>query len=214
MTDRFDDSRPPEPPEPPRQPDEPSDRQPTPGQPDGPRRGRTRYQDPASARPRPPSLAEQRARQVAERRAHEIELAETADAQRKRKLKRRLLIGSGVTVGVVAIVAIWYAASAPGETTAYCVSDDDIVNEDAYCDENYVRDNGGYYGGGFFFIGGRQYHYHYGGNPTPLGQRVSGGSTVRPQGAQVTTRSGKSIQRGGFGVRGGSGAGSGKSSGS
>jgi len=169
-----------------------------------PRRGQVRYQDPATAHPRPPSLAEQRARQVADRKAEEVELAETAAAERKRKLRRRLLIGSGVTVGVVAIVSIWYAASRPKEVTAYCVADDDVVNDDSYCDEQYVSGSGGYHSGGFFFIGGRQYHYYYGGNPTPLGQRVSGGSTVLPQGKAVTTRSGKSIQRGGFGIRGGS----------
>jgi len=181
-----------------------------PDTPDQPRRGQLRYQDPANAKPRPPSLAEQRARQVAEREAQERELAQQADAERKRKLKRRLLIGGGVTVGLVAIVSIWYAVSAQADdVTAYCVADDDVVNEDNNCDENYVRSHGGYYGGGFFFIGGRQYHYHYGGNPTPIGQRISGGSTVRPQGANITTRSGKSIQRGGFGIRGGSGKSSG-----
>ena len=133
-----------------------------------------------------------------------------ADAERKRKLKRRLLIGGGVTVGVVAIVSIWYAASAQADqVTAYCVAGDDVVNQDDNCDENYVRSHGGYYAGGFFFLAGRQYHYHYGGAATPLGQRVTGGSTIKPQGATITTRSGKTIQRGGFGIRGGSGKSSG-----
>jgi hypothetical protein len=182
-----------------------------PGQPPVPRRrGAMRYQDPGTARPRPPSLAEQRARQVAERERRQREIAEAEAAVRKGKLRRRLLIGGGVTVGVVALVSIWYAASRPKEVTAYCVADDDVVSDDNYCDERYVNTGGGYYSGGFFFVGGRQYHYHYGGNPTPLGQRITGGSTVRPQGANITTRTGKSIQRGGFGIR----SGSGKSSGS
>ena len=176
----------------------------------GTRRGQVRYQDPATARPRPPSLAEQRARQVAERERRRKEIAEAAEADRKSKLRRRLMIGGGVTVGVVALVAIWYAASRPKEVTAYCVADNDVVTDDTYCDQRYVTTTGGgYYSGGFFFVGGRQYHYYYGGNPTPLGQHVSGGSTVKPQGASITTRSGKTIQRGGFGIRGGSGKSSG-----
>jgi hypothetical protein len=184
----------------------------SPGEPPGepPPRGRVRYQDPATARARPPSLAEQRARQVAERERRRKEIAEVAEADRKSKLRRRLMIGGGVTVGVVALVAIWYAASRPKDVTAYCVADDDVVTDDNNCDQRYVTTTGGgYYSGGFFFIGGRQYHYYYGGNPTPLGGHVSGGSTVKPKGASITTRSGKTIQRGGFGIRGGSGKSSG-----
>src|SRR5215217_5975806 len=110
---------------------------------DQPRRGQIRYQDPSTARPRPPSLAEQRARQAAERDEQDRTLAMEADAERKRKLKRRLLIGGGVTVGVVAIVSIWYAASAQADqVTAYCVAGDDVVNQDDNCDENYVRSHG------------------------------------------------------------------------
>lgn len=182
-----------------------------PGEPAGEQapRGRIRYQDPATARARPPSLAEQRARQVAERERRRREIAEIAEADRKSKLRRRLMIGGGVTVGVVALVAIWYAASRPREVTAYCVADDDVVTDDNYCDQRYATTSGGYYSGGFFFIGGRQYHYYYGGNPTPLGGHVSGGSTVKPKSASITTRSGKTIQRGGFGIRGGSGKSSG-----
>jgi|GEM_PF-1762570 len=221
MTDRFDD-HPTEPgagtPGKPDTPDTPDElarqgepaEQGEPGEPGEPRRrGAMRYQDPATARARPPSLAEQRARQAAERDRRRREIAEAEAARRKGKLRRRLLIGGGVTVGVVALVSIWYAASRPKDVTAYCVADDDTVSDDNYCDERYVNTGGGYYAGGFFFVGGRQYHYYYGGNPTPLGQRVSGGSTVKPQGATITTRSGKTIQRGGFGIRGGSGKSSG-----
>lgn len=174
---------------------------PEPEQPVG-RRGQIRHQEPGTTAPRPPTLGEQRARQVAQQRREQLQVQ---DQERQRKRRKRLLVGGGVTAGVVAAVAIWYAASQPDEVTAYCVADDDVVVEDRNCDESYVNTSGGYLTGGFFYIGGRQYHYHYGGVPTPLGQRVTGGSTVRPKGVTITTRSGTTIQRGGFGIRGTSG---------
>lgn len=177
------------------------------GRPDQPRRGAMRFQDAESTTPREPTVGEQRARRMALERQREEQIAVRDAAERKSKVRRRILIGSGVTVGVVAMVAVWYAAATPDEVTANCVADDDVIQTEDNCDEDYVRSHNGYHSGGFFFlpIGGggyRQYHYNYGGTGA-VGQKVSGGSTVAPSGSTVKTSSGKTIQRGGFGISGG-----------
>jgi hypothetical protein len=186
-----------------------------------PRRGRMRYQDSETTKPRPPTLGEQRARRKALEQEEEREIAAAAAreaAERKARTRRRVLIGSGVTVGVVALVSVWYTAATPDEVTANCVSNDNVVaaNENI-CDENYVRSQGGYHSGGFFFLpipggGFSQYHYNYGGTVGP-GGRIIGGSTAAPSGrTTVKTSSGKTVQRGGFGISsGGSKGGSGGS---
>ena len=176
-----------------------------------PKRGQINFQDPSTTKARPPTVAEQRAREAARREARARREAEEAEAERKAKLRKRLLIGGGVSVGVVALVAIWYAASQPDDVEARCVDNNNIVVDDKYCDDDYARSNGGYSsGGGSTFIylggGGRQYSYNYGGSGT-IGQKVTGGSSIRPSGANISTPSGKSIQRGGFGVRSGSSSG-------
>ncbi|OLR93145.1 hypothetical protein BJP25_00590 [Actinokineospora bangkokensis] len=167
------------------------------------------FQDPASTAPREPTVAEQRARRDAVRREREAELAAQAEAERKRTLRKRILIGAGVTVGVVAVVAVIYAAATPDEVTAQCTDSNGVIVDDDYCDSSYATSHGGYSSGGFIYIGGSSYRYNYGGTGT-IGQRVSGGSYDAPSsGTSVKTSSGKSVQRGGLGV-----GGSGKSSGS
>ncbi|MFL6142786.1 MAG: hypothetical protein ACJ72N_13075 [Labedaea sp.] len=174
-----------------------------------PQRGKIRFQDPETSRPRPPTIGEQRARRKALEREAEEETA-LAEAERKSKTRRRVLIGSGVTVGVVALVSVWYSAARPTEVSANCVANNDVLASDEnVCDENYVRDHHGYVSNGIFFLpiaggGYSQYHYNYGGTVGP-GGRVSGGSIAAPS-AKVTVRtpSGKTVQRGGFGVSGGS----------
>lgn len=177
----------------------------TPGEPQ--RRGRMEFQEPGKTTPRPPSLAEQRARERAAVLERERWLAEQESAERKARTRRRVLIGSGVSVGVVALVAVWYAASTPDRVVAHCVDSNGVIVDDDYCDENYARSHGGYYSGGHVYIGGNQYHYHYGGTGT-YGQKVTGGTTLRPGNAEVRTKSGTVIQRGGFGISGKGGSGS------
>ncbi|MEU3626114.1 hypothetical protein [Amycolatopsis coloradensis] len=190
-----------------------------------PKRGSMRFQD-GSTEARQPSLAEQRARQqaLAEQERQEVLDAEAARAaEKKSSTKKKILIGTGVTVGLVGLVATFYTVAKPDEVTAVCAArDTEIVNDDQNCDENYVRSHGGYVSGGFFFlpIGGfggpmQSYRYNYGGTGQ-VGQRVSGGSYTAPSGANVSTKSGKSVQRGGFGISGKSGTsgGTGKSGGS
>jgi hypothetical protein len=198
----------------------PDDEQTGPDQPGGegapeeerPRPGRMRFQD-ESTTPREPTLAERRAREQAARRKAEEERRRAEEEERSRKKRKRILVGAGVTVGVVALIAVGYAIAQPEEEIqAQCVDESGIVVDDSNC-VTPASSGGTYYGGGFYPIfigsGGRQYHYNYGGTGT-IGQPVKGGTTtVPPDGTRVRTSSGKvvsgssSVSRGGLGVSGG-----------
>lgn len=185
-----------------------------------PPQGSMRFQD-ETTRPREPTLAERKAREQAERRQRAAEAQAASDAERSRTRRKRILIGAGVTVGLVAVIAIGYAISQPDEeVTAHCVDDSGVVVDDANC-VTPAETSSHYYGGGFvpIFIGagGAQYHYNYGGSGT-IGQPVSGGTTTVPRDTtHVTTSSGKSVSGSSSGTvsRGGLGSSSsGSSSGS
>lgn len=175
-----------------------------------PSRGQIRFQDAETTKAREPTIGEQRARRRALQQEDERALAAIAAAERKSTLRRRILIGGGVTVGVVALVAVWYAAATPDEVTAHCVGSNDgvLAADENVCDEEYARSHGGYHSGGIFFLplpggGYNQYRYNYGGSVGP-DRRVSGGSTAAPSGrTSVKTSSGKTVQRGGLGVSSG-----------
>ena len=178
--------------------------------------GRMRFQDETTA-PREPTLAERRAREQAARREAEEERRRAEEEERSRKKRKRILVGAGVTVGVVALIAVGYSVAQPDEEVqAQCVDENNIVVEDSNCVTPASSTGGTYYGGGGFFPifiggGGRQYHYNYGGAGT-IGQPAQGGTTTVPkEGTRVRTSSGKvlsgagssSVSRGGFGVSGG-----------
>jgi hypothetical protein len=176
-----------------------------------------RFQDENTA-PRQPSLGEQRARRQAlieEEQREEAERQEAEVAQREASTKRKILIGSGVTVGLVGLVATYYAVAKPAEVTASCTSNGIVVADDDFCDEAYVTSHNGYSSGGFLFLpipggGYNSYRYNYGGQGV-VGSPISGGSYTAPSNANVTTKSGKSVQRGGLGISSKTGTGSGSS---
>jgi len=143
----------------------------------------------ADTAPKPPSPAAARRRLIAQD-AREKKLAEDAH---HRKIRQRVMIGSGVTIGVVAVAAIALWSSAGSTTQAHCVDANDQPVSASYCDT-------GSHVGSFFFFGGSQYHYYYGGSVSPSG-RYSGGSLAAPKSGGITTDSGKTIRRGGFGGR-------------
>lgn len=184
--------------------------------------GRMRFQD-ESTTPREPTLAERRAREQARKRAEEAERAAEAEDSRKKQVRRKVFIGAGVTVGVVAVIAIGYTLAAPDEVVeAQCVDEESgVVVDDANCVTPAANSSTYRSGGGFYpiFIGssGRQYRYNYGGSGA-LGQPVSGGTAVAPKGATVQTSSGRTLSGGSSGTAprtsGGTGAGSSSSSGS
>ncbi len=190
---------------------------------DRPAPGNMRFQD-GSTTPREPTLGERKARErVTRRRQEEADrLQEQAD-ERSARQRKRILIGSSVTVGLVAVIAIGYAMAQPDEDVqAQCVDPGGLVVDDSNCVTPAANTTHYGGGGGFFPIfiggGGRQYHYNYGGSGG-IGQPVSGGTTTVPRdGVRVSTPSGKtvagtsnsgSVSRGGLGS-----SGSGSSSGS
>lgn len=187
-------------------------------------RGRVRSQDPATTTPRPPSVAEQRARREAQKRERAQAEAAQAAAERKRTIRKRVLIGGGVAVGLVAVVAIVYAASGPDEVEAQCTDQNGVVVDDDECNRPAT---GGYYNSSGAFVpifiggGGSRYQYNYG-SRVPRGSVVSGGSTSPPS-SGTSVRSGTSgsrigssdssgtVSRGGLGVGGSSSSSSGSS---
>ena len=176
--------------------------------------GRMRFQD-GSTTPREPSLAERRAREQALRRRAEAEREQAERSERSARTRRRVLVGAGVTVGVVALIAVGYSVTGPQATqTAVCVDEE---TDEVVADANCVTPAASGVGGGFYPIfigtGGRQYHYNYGGSGA-VGERGPGGTPVVPrEGTRVTTPSGRDVSpprassggvsRGGLGVSGG-----------
>ncbi|NUW42959.1 hypothetical protein HT134_22895 [Nonomuraea rhodomycinica] len=110
-------------------------------------------------------------------------------------------------IGIVSVMIVAYcAAQDDDDVTADCVDMSqqlpdgtyEVVDDD-YCDDD---DDGTvhYYSGG----SRSAYHWYYGG--TRVGTRVRGGTSYRPSDVTISSRSGKSIQRGGFGGRSSSGS--------
>ncbi|MFE7199420.1 hypothetical protein ACFU8R_04025 [Pseudonocardia alni] len=184
-------------------------------------RGRIRQQD-GSTTPREPTLAEKRAREQKLRADREAVRLKEA----RSKTTKRVLIGAGATVGVVALIAAVYAGSGGGSESveARCVDDQGVVVPDENCSGTQSQGQVSNGGGGFAFVpiflggNGRQYHYNYGGSGG-VGQVATGGNISPPPGG-TTVRSGTTgstlgsatrsgtISRGGLGIGGSSGAGS------
>ncbi|WP_431969508.1 hypothetical protein [Nocardia sp. bgisy134] len=202
----------------PEPPDLPSPQEPPP--PLGPRPGSIQRQEPGVTQPRPPTVAEARARDKARKRAADAQRAAQAAADAKKRTRNRVLIGGIAIVGVAGLVGGGYLAyralTAPDEVTAYCVQTEngqELVVEDKYCgpgQAGFVDDSGGSHshaGPIIIYGGGPQYRYYYGGSNT-VGKPPVGGSTLKPKGAQITTKSGTTIQRGGLGSKSTGGGGS------
>ena len=174
--------------------------------------GSIQFQDAANTRPRPPTPAELRARDKYEKKQRELEEARFA-AEAKRQRQRRVLMGTAAGVGVVGLIgALGYWELSTPNVTAQCVRDDPngqpVIVEDRYCTDHTPGL------GGFIFLGGHQYRYYYG-SSGPVGSPPVGGTTVAPRGANITTKSGTTIQRGGLGGKlGGGSGGAGRSGGS
>ncbi|MFC4374842.1 hypothetical protein ACFO5K_12095 [Nocardia halotolerans] len=183
---------------------------------DRPRPGRMQRQEPGSTQPRPPTVAEARARDKARRQAEQAERAAALEAEAKRRTRNRVMMGGVAVVGIAALVGGGYlayrAVAAPEQVTASCVQVDqngqEVVVPDDKCGEgkpNFRSDSGGGYGS-LILLGWPQYRYHYGGTST-IGRPPVGGTSVKPRSAQIKTKSGTVVQRGGLGSKsGGSGS--------
>lgn len=103
-----------------------------------------------------------------------------------------------VVLGVLSVMVVGYCAAVTDdeEVTADCV----VQLEDGtyeVVDDDYCDDDGGS-GGSHYYAGSRgAYLWYYGGRR--VGNRVQGGTTLKPVDVSITSRSGKEIQRGGFG---------------
>ncbi|MEW9553187.1 hypothetical protein [Nonomuraea sp. NPDC050783] len=110
-------------------------------------------------------------------------------------------------LGVLSVMLVGYCAATADDddVTADCVVqlDDGTyqVVDDDYCD-----DDGNGSGHSTHYYGGSRgaYMWYYGGRR--VGNKIQGGTTIRPSNTDVTSRSGKSIQRGGFGKSWGGGS--------
>ncbi|WP_280235426.1 hypothetical protein [Nocardia cyriacigeorgica] len=181
------------------------------GPPSAPRPGSIHRQEPGRTQPRPPTVAEARARDKARRKAEAEAQAAIAREEAGRRTRKRVMIGGAAVVGVAALVGGGYlayrAVAAPDQVTAYCTVVDENGNETVVEDDRCSRaSSAGHAGvGGIFIYNGMQYRYYYGGNNT-VGKPPVGGTTVKPKGAEITTKSGTVIQRGGLGSKSGGGS--------
>lgn len=163
-------------------------------------------QEPGVTQPRPPTVAEARARDKARKRAEEERRAAAAAEESKKRKRKRVMIGGVAIVGVAGLVGGGYLAyralTAPDRVTAQCVkteSGQEVVVDDSYCGEG----RPGYTSGapGVIILGGGpQYRYYYGGTGT-IGKPPTGGTTIKPKNAEIKTKSGTTIQRGGLGSK-------------
>jgi hypothetical protein len=190
----------------------PTDTEPSDAEPLRRMRGSIQRQEPGVTQPRPPTVGEARARDKARKRAEEAERAAEAALEAKRRRRKRMLIGGAAVVGVAAVVGAGYlayeAATAPPDLTAYCITDDNgqqtVVNDDDCVQaQDYATSTGTYHTGlmPIFLYNGHQYRYYYGGSNT-VGRAPTGGSTVAPSRAHVSTKSG-TVVRGGLGSKSG-----------
>lgn len=174
--------------------------------------GSMQRQVPGQTQRRPSTVAEARARDKARQRADAVARA-AAEAQAERQRTRnRVMIGGVAVVGVAALVGggyLAYRAVAAPEVTAYCTRIDetgkDVVVPERECEDASQRSSGGGGMGGIMILNGMQYRYYYGGNNT-VGKPPVGGSTMKPKGAEIKTKSGNVIQRGGLGSKSGGGS--------
>lgn len=174
-----------------------------------PRPGSIQRQEAGVTRPRPPTVAEARAREKARKRAEEAQQAAAAAEAAKKRTRKRVMIGGVAIVGVAALVGGGYLAyralAAPDRVTAQCMrieNGQEIVVDDSYCGEGrpgFVNDTG--LNPGLIILGGGpQYRYYYGGTGA-IGKPPTGGTTIKPKSAEIKTKSGTTIQRGGLGSK-------------
>ncbi|MBF6296482.1 hypothetical protein IU459_02870 [Nocardia amamiensis] len=163
-------------------------------------------QEPGVTQPRPPTVAEARARDKARKRAEEAQRAAAAAEEAKKRKRKRVMIGGVAIVGVAGLVGGGYLAyralAAPDRVTAHCVKTEngqEIVVDDSYCGEGRPGFTSGV-PGVIILGGGPQYRYYYGGTGT-IGKPPTGGTTIKPKGAEIKTKSGTTIQRGGLGSK-------------
>ncbi len=102
-------------------------------------------------------------------------------------------------IGVLSVLVVGFCAAVDDdyeEVDADCVDMNNPLPDGSYpiVDDDLCDDDGRVYHGSH-----GAYGWYYGG--VRAGSHIRGGTTLRPSNAQISTRSGKVIQRGGFGSR-------------
>lgn len=117
--------------------------------------------------------------------------------------KARRMSSRAVRLGMLGALSLTLVGCSSGsdEVQAYCVQQDTLLPDGSYevVDEDLCDDDDDYRSS---HAGG--YYWYYGGSRN--GSRILKGSTIKPQGAHITTAKGKTLQRGGFGGRSSSGS--------
>lgn len=118
------------------------------------------------------------------------------------------------TLGVLSVLIVGACATANDyeevdadcvDTTTYDADASYVVVDDYYCDDDDDGGGSSNYSGSNGYTGSHgAYRWYYGGNR--VGNRVRNGTTIRPARAHITTRSGRVVQRGGFGFHFGGGS--------
>ncbi|WP_432924338.1 hypothetical protein ACQPZZ_29240 [Microbispora sp. CA-135349] len=112
------------------------------------------------------------------------------------------------TLGVLSVLLVGFCAAQDDyeEVGADCVDTSTqnldgsyLVVDDDYCDDDGDGNGHSHYSGSH-----GAYRWYYGGARN--GGRVYNGTTVRPADAHITTRTGRVVQRGGFGFHFGGGS--------
>ncbi|GLX00828.1 hypothetical protein [Microtetraspora sp. NBRC 16547] len=114
-------------------------------------------------------------------------------------------------VGVLSLLVVGFCAAQNDyeEVSADCVDLSNVESDGSYTvvNDEYCDDDGGSgsgSGGHYHYYGSHgAYGWYYGGTRT--GGRVWQGTTLKPSDAQINTRSGRVVQRGGFGFHSGGG---------
>lgn len=107
------------------------------------------------------------------------------------------------TLSVLSVMLVGFcAAQDKKEIEADCVDTSSAWPDGSYAvvDDRYCDDDD-YYSS--HRSSHNAYRWYYGGDRS--GTRVRGGTTIKPSGTRITTRTGRVIQRGGFGSRFGGG---------
>lgn len=100
-------------------------------------------------------------------------------------------------IGAVSVMVVGYCAATQNreDVKADCVDQNTQLSDGSYAvvDDDFCDSGSGYRGSHGAFL------WYYGG--TRLGARVLRGTTVRPSDVNISSRSGRDIQRSGFGGR-------------
>lgn len=142
-------------------------------------------------------------------REHERIRQRVQEAAAKDERDNSMKMGAIAIVGIAALIGGFYIvekSNEPDTVVASCYREDRDGTRTVVADSNCDSSSAGVSYRTRSPTKWPQYRYYYGGT-AQIGQAPSGGTTIKPSNAEIKTKSGAVIQRGGLG-RGGGGSGS------